>query len=330
MAPESRGGGGSLSRRAAIALIGGGGLLGLSGTGAFTQVDGSRPFSVATATDANALLAVEGFDEDETYNSPHTVTLENQLSKTLDNNNTVSIENGNLKFESGGQSLEMETLDPGDEDSFKLVIPNKEDGEDDVEVSSKITILYKGSGTTVEITRQITITSDNSTEEDSSTGFNPSSCADVIKNINNGGGMCEIHTSGDSLPSPGKNDLNGSVCHKGDGSDPSLDNNGRSINGFLYVQGSNVDVTIKKDVYGAVVLYANGSGDADLTLNGKHTIHGDVCIEANNDVNVNLKGNSQIKGSLKIAADGNVDVDNSGTIGGSLNEEAARRIDEGL
>ena len=329
MAPKSRGGGGKLSRRAAVAMLAGGSLLGFSGTGAFSQVDGDRPFKVATATDANALLTIEGFDEDETYNEPHTVTLENKFSETLDEN-TVSIEGENLEFESGGQSLKMKNLKPGREDSFALVIPEEEEEEEEEEVSDKITILYKGSGTTVEITREITVTSGNSTGEDSSVGFNPSSCADVIKNINNGGGMCEIHTSGDSLPGPGKNNLDGSVCHKGDGSDPSLDNNGRSINGFLYVQGSNVDVTIKKDVYGAVVLYANGSGDADLTLKGKHTIHGDVCIEANNDVNVNLKGNSQIKGSLKIAADGNVDVDNSGTIGGTLNEEAERRIDEDI
>jgi hypothetical protein len=228
----------------------------------------------------------------------------------------------------------MKTLEPGSEDSFTLVIPDKkeegEEEEEEREVSDKITILYKGSGTTVKITRQITITSDNSTEKDSSTGFNSSSCADVINNINNGGSMCEIHTSGDSLPAPGKNDLDGNVCHEGNGDDPSLSNNSRSINGFLYVQGSNIDVTIKRDVDGAVVLYANGSGDADLTLNGKHTIHGGVCIEANNDVNVNLKGNSQIKGSLKIAADGNVDVDNSGKISGTLDEDAERRIEEGL
>jgi hypothetical protein len=58
MAPKSRGGGGSLSRRAAVALIGGGGLLGLSGTGAFTQVDSERPFEVSTATGANAIVGI--------------------------------------------------------------------------------------------------------------------------------------------------------------------------------------------------------------------------------------------------------------------------------
>jgi hypothetical protein len=229
----------------------------------------------------------------------------------------------------------MKTLEPGSEGSFTLVIPDKQEEEEQEEeeqeeeeqeeVSDKITILYKGSGTTVEITREITVTSGDSTEGDSSTGFNRSSCADVINNINNGGRMCEIHSSGDSLPTPGESDLDGNVCHVSNGSDPSLDNNGRTIRGFLYVQGPNVDVTVKKDVHGAVVIYADDDGDADLTIIGNKTIYGDACIQANNDVDVTLNSAAaEIKGDVRIDAAGNVNIDNSngGTIGGETDPHA--------
>src|SRR6056297_2515486 len=57
MAPTSPGGGG-LSRRAALALIGGGGLLGISASGAFDQVGANRPFDLAVDDD-NALLGID-------------------------------------------------------------------------------------------------------------------------------------------------------------------------------------------------------------------------------------------------------------------------------
>jgi len=55
---KKRGGSGGLSRRAALALIGGGGLLGISSTGAFDQVQGQRPFDLSV-NDDNALLGVD-------------------------------------------------------------------------------------------------------------------------------------------------------------------------------------------------------------------------------------------------------------------------------
>ena len=123
MAPKSRGGGGSLSRRAAIALIGGGGLLGFSGTGAFSQVDSDRPFSASTAEDDNALLKLEGFDEDEAK-EPHTVTITNKFNEKIEGK--IQIEGNSLEFESNTHSsIELE---PGEEYEFDIVTPNDEQG----------------------------------------------------------------------------------------------------------------------------------------------------------------------------------------------------------
>ncbi len=51
-----RDGGGSLSRRTALALIGGGGLLAVGASGAFDAVSGKRPFQVGIGGDDEALL----------------------------------------------------------------------------------------------------------------------------------------------------------------------------------------------------------------------------------------------------------------------------------
>lgn len=53
---RNRGGGGGLSRRTALALIGGGGVLAVGASGAFDSLTGERPFQVGTAGDDEALL----------------------------------------------------------------------------------------------------------------------------------------------------------------------------------------------------------------------------------------------------------------------------------
>jgi len=85
MAPTSRGGGGKLSRRAAIAMIAGGGTLAISGTGAFTQAETPRKFSVTTAADENALLGIKTLDVTftETNNTKPILKLTNRTNSTL-------------------------------------------------------------------------------------------------------------------------------------------------------------------------------------------------------------------------------------------------------
>lgn len=53
---------GNLSRRTALLLISGGGLMALSGSGAFDNVSANRGFSAGSATDENALLGIRTFD----------------------------------------------------------------------------------------------------------------------------------------------------------------------------------------------------------------------------------------------------------------------------
>jgi hypothetical protein len=57
--PRKSGHSGKVSRRSAIALIAGGGLAGLSGVGAFDQVEADRRFGANTVSDEDALLGID-------------------------------------------------------------------------------------------------------------------------------------------------------------------------------------------------------------------------------------------------------------------------------
>lgn len=94
MARKSRGGGGKVSRRAAIALIAGGGTIAISGTGAFTQTDAPRKFSVTTATDENAFLGIRPVDVTFTQTGQQKTILElnNQTGSTVSLDNRDGVE----------------------------------------------------------------------------------------------------------------------------------------------------------------------------------------------------------------------------------------------
>lgn len=168
MAPESRGGGGGLSRRAAIALITGGGLLGISGTGAFGQVDGDRAFSVSTADNANALLKIDGLKDGEAYEEPHEVTITNRFNDEFDDN-TISVSSGNLKVKSSQSSspkneINPSPLAPKEDDSFFIVATSEQSGQKQGEIS----VVYSGSDKEVELKRDISIDAETDGSDDCS------------------------------------------------------------------------------------------------------------------------------------------------------------------
>jgi len=119
MAQRKRGGGGGLSRRTALALIGGGGLLGIGGTGAFDQVKSNRRSTVSTVEDNSALLKLEGFDKDE-VKEPHTITVTNQFSGKLSGD--ISIKGDSFEFKS--ETPTGIEIKPGQEYEFKIVTPS--------------------------------------------------------------------------------------------------------------------------------------------------------------------------------------------------------------
>jgi hypothetical protein len=143
-----------------------------------------------------------------------------------------------------------------------------------------------------------------------SSSFDRFSCSDVVANINDGGSMCNHDYSG-SLG----NELDGNVCLSGVDSEVDFSD---TIDGFLYVEGSAVDVTAKGNVGGAVVLNQTEDeqdehAESEFAINNNggdgYTIDGDVCIKSVGSANVDLKNSTNIKRTLTIDSDGSVDVD---------------------
>jgi len=289
MAPKSRGGGGNISRRAAIALIGGGGLVGISSTGAFSQVDNSRGFGVSTATDANAQLRIVGLEEGGKYEEGREFRITNRLSEPL-TDNRVSSKNGDLIIEPVGN--QDSTLDVGETDKFKITTSGETSGETGSyevlfpnggspclstgqgEISDTITIQYSGAGTTVDLSRQISI---------SSTSNDPGDCP----------------AAGKVITGQLKDDLiyDGTVKIEGNGKDKGQ------------VKGVKVDVT------GCIIL----DDSAIVNPNSK--------LIANNSVV--LRGSAKILNSEVIAGNDvrlespDTKINNSNvTYGGSLSNEA--------
>ena len=101
MPRKTRGGDGSFSRRAALLMIGGGGLMAVSGTGSFSQVDADRGFSAETASDESALLGIKTFDVNfyNTNNDEKILELKNRTGSTV---NITFTEPGFLEIEQVG------------------------------------------------------------------------------------------------------------------------------------------------------------------------------------------------------------------------------------
>jgi hypothetical protein len=116
---------------------------GVSGTGAFESIEAPRSSTVEVTGDENAILALQGLDESETYDSPHEVTVTNDTGTTLsgDPNNTVSSVNERLEFQTDSKgpapTLTLSELSDGESETFEIVTASGETGDvsDDVKLS---------------------------------------------------------------------------------------------------------------------------------------------------------------------------------------------------
>jgi len=132
---------------------------GVSETGAFESVKAPRTTTVQVTDDGNAILTLQGFDESETYDSPHEVTVTNNTGTTLsgDPDNTVS-STGKLEFQTDSagpaSSLTLSELSDGESETFEIVTADDETGD----VSDDVTLSYADPDEiSIEATRNTTV-----------------------------------------------------------------------------------------------------------------------------------------------------------------------------
>ncbi|PSQ14279.1 hypothetical protein BRD02_09890 [Halobacteriales archaeon QS_8_69_73] len=151
------------TRRRVLAGLGVGFVAaGVSGTGAFESAEAPRTSTIQVVGDSDAILALQGFKESETYDSPHEVTVTNDTGTTLsgDSDNTVS-STGKLEFQTDSagpaSTLTLDELPNEGSQTFEIVTASGYSGD----VSDDVTLSYAESGEiSIEVTRNITVSSD--------------------------------------------------------------------------------------------------------------------------------------------------------------------------
>lgn len=301
--------GSSMSRRSALALMGGGGALLVAGTGAYTAVEGQRPFDIGGAPDPEArfglvplgevgdpvvgedgeeveLFAVENrfgqplhtFDIFETDQSPGGIDLTD-----------IRVSNGQIG--SGDSGYILGTLDcPGD-------------GEPELEL--EIMIDARGDGVSFEGRRTVRVRCER--EE-----FDPFDCGDVFSQ----GANHYEHTSFDFSGSGSAED-HVYISHDGTYDDRV---EGNLTVGFVLIDADGVDEFVVRGnvgIEGAVAVRSDG--DVRVDLGGNPGVEGDVCLDAGGDATLTIRGNV-VSGTLKVSSGGDSTVKLRGnpTIEGDL------------
>lgn len=118
MPRKSRSGDGSFSRRAALIMIGGGGLMAIGGTGAFDNVTANRGFDVSATSDENALLGIKTLNPSfkEKDKSKEILKLANKTELPFtDIDVEITSDHSFLDIEATDEIEPIEPIAPGDD-----------------------------------------------------------------------------------------------------------------------------------------------------------------------------------------------------------------------
>jgi hypothetical protein len=135
---------------------------GLMPTGAFSNLDANRSANVGSASDANALLGLNNFQQGVVYGEPDLVTVTNQTGGDLagDPSNTIRSKNGDLNFREPGtpsttsDPFTLGSLAQGNSREFEIVTASNETGK----VTDTVTLTYGDPGRiSVTVSRDITV-----------------------------------------------------------------------------------------------------------------------------------------------------------------------------
>lgn len=153
---RNRSGSGGISRRTALTLLGGGGLLGVGVSGAFDSVRGDRPFDVGVSGDQNARLVIDLHEPSGSHGEVVTLLeLENQASEPLTNIDVTVVSSGSIELDVAEPLDSGGTFDPGDD---ALSIDALLSCSDGVTETVDLELVASGPGERIEATRSMEVT----------------------------------------------------------------------------------------------------------------------------------------------------------------------------
>ncbi|TQQ79832.1 hypothetical protein EGH24_10090 [Halonotius terrestris] len=310
MPPKSRGGSGGLSRRAALALIGGGGLLGISASGAFDQVGAQRPFDLAVDDD-NALLGIETFGPIEVTQSDVTVDvmeLHNRFPDAVFDSVSVTTDSSILSI---SDPLERGETLANDE---RLTVRGRVESDRSRTANVELTITVSGSSERIETTRTITVAVDLR-------GQLPEGCPVSLDiSVSVGDDALGEQTSDGDL-SLTNEEVDGSVTTTA-GSGGSLDIRNTTITGDVIADGDislrnatvGGDVRTREDSEGTISLEnttVGGSivGDSDVTSRNSN-VDGDLRTREDSEGAITVRGQRTTPATVvgSVVGDGDVEI----------------------
>jgi len=328
MAPGS-GGSGGLTRRAALALIGGGGLLSVSASGAFDRVDANRPFELEV-DDENAVLDIETFSPIEVGSSGEevdVVELHNRFPDASFDSVSVTTDSSILSII---EPLERgETLDNGE----RITVRGRVESDRSRTTNVELTITVSGSSERIETTRTVEVVARGTGSPDAC----PVSPVVNASVKNNAGGP--ISSDGDRTVK--NEDIDGDVVTTPD-SEGDITVKNATITGDVIADGD-IDITnavvggdvktrsdsegdigvTNSEIGGDVIADGNIGGDDDNDPGIKNTlVVGRVETRADGEgsITIQMTGNREVIGG-GIVSDGDIDIQN-GLIGGDVETRA--------
>ena len=281
--------------------MGGGSALLVAGAGAYSAVEGQRPFNIGSAPDPDARfgLVPEGIEGDPVIGKAgeevKLFTVENRFGQSLhtfDITETTQSPGGinleNIRVSDG-------QINPGKEGDILGTLDCPGSGSPELEL--EVYIDARGDGVSFEGRRTVRVSCEP--EE-----FDPLACGDVFSQ----GANRYEHTSFDFSGSGSAEDH---VYISRDGTyDEQV--SGDVTVGFVLIEADEVNEFVVRGnvgIEGALAL--NVDGDVIVDLGGNPGVEGDVCIDAGGNATLRMGGNP-VGGSVKISSGGKSTVNFEG------------------
>jgi len=309
MAPTSRGGGGKLSRRAAIALIAGGGTLAIGGTGAFTQAKTPRRFSVTTAADENALLGIKTLDVTfaKTYETKPILELTNRTGSPLsltDDDAGISIKSPHNFLTIGGYPDKIYPEDDWDDAIVNAWADSERTNNDPVEVEIKA----KSDSTSVTVIHTLNVKTDLALD----------GCPVVPSvNISVGDNALESQIGDKKITITEGQEVDGDIKTEAGSNAQIVIGENVSITGDVIADGK-IDIEQNSEIGGNIEIREGSNGSNQIAIGGSGKVAGNVIA----DGKIDIEQNSEIGGNVEIREGSNgsnqIAIGGSGTVCGSI------------
>lgn len=289
--PPNRTGSRPLTRRSALGLLVGGGLLSIGASGAFDTVQANRPFSLPVGSDNEGLLGIERHEPAVAAGQTATlIELTNRFGSTLETVDITVLSAGSLPLTTADLSY-PDTLTPGESGVVEAVIDCGPPGVETVTLDIEAT----SSSHTVRASRTIRVR-----------------CLDSTAAVCDPHHLSPLQQYGCVRSTGFTLDSETEPCDtlvKGDGNVDITMRNAAEIGGWLHIQtGGETEMKIQNDSVVDGPLWVETDDEIDAVLNNDVEIDGPVRLETDDEIDLDIGNNVVVDGPVQATSDDEIDM----------------------